>query len=159
MAETVISISRDAAFFKVLLSNIFRISWSQTTLVLWEFTTDSWKKNNKKNPFSFLWLSAVLQLILPFGSLILNSGTKQRVRLAGYEDNPCVALQPSYGEFWCQLLPTVWYKCLNAKLPVPPGLPVHGKSIPIFVTTLGAETFSRGTPEVFLNPHCRTNTV
>ena len=27
---------------------------------------------------------------------------------------------------------------------------MHDKSVPMYVTTLGAETFSRGTPEVFL---------
>lgn len=32
---------------------------------------------------------------------------------------------------------------------------MHGKSVPINATTLGAETFSRGTPEVFLNPQGR----
>lgn len=32
---------------------------------------------------------------------------------------------------------------------------MHEKSVPIYATTLGAETFSRGTPEVFVNPQSR----
>lgn len=43
----------------------------------------------------------------PLWEPILNSCTKQRVRLAGYEESARVALQPSYGEFWHQLFPTL----------------------------------------------------
>lgn len=102
-------------------------------LCLWIISKDTSQKieirriNNKDSLFS----------TLPFGILILNSCTMQRGRLDMLE-NAHIVLQPSYeGNSGVSFFfPTVWYKCLQAKVPVTPDLLMHEKTVPIYPTTL-----------------------
>lgn len=74
---------------------------------------------------------------LSFGSLILNSCTMQPGWLDRLE-NAHIALKRSCkGNSSVSFFPpTVWYKCLQAKVPATPDLLMHEKSVRIYPATL-----------------------